>query len=104
MKNVNPEQALKHPNWVMGQKISIDSATMMNKALEIVEAHYLFDMPADKIDVLIHPQSAMHSMVEYNDGSIKASYGCGTHWVNALAWPERMATPGEMLDFTQSVR
>ena len=103
MKNVNPEQALKHPNWVMGQKISIDSATMMNKALEIVEAHYLFDMPADKIDVLIHPQSAMHSMVEYNDGSIKAELGASdmcTPIANALAWPERMATPGDKLDFT----
>lgn len=103
MENVTPEQALKHPNWVMGQKISIDSATMMNKALEIVEAHYLFDMPADKIDVLIHPQSAMHSMVEYNDGSIKAELGASdmcTPIANALAWPERMATPGDKLDFT----
>jgi 1-deoxy-D-xylulose-5-phosphate reductoisomerase len=101
MKSASIEQALAHPNWRMGSKISIDSATMMNKALEIIEAHYLFDMPADKIDVIIHPQSIIHSMVEYNDGSVLAQLGAPdmrTPIAYALAHPDRMATTGERLN------
>ena len=97
-----PAQALAHPNWSMGRKISIDSATMMNKALEVIEAHYLFSMPPKKIEVLIHPQSVVHSMVEYADGSVLAQMGASdmrTPIAHALAWPARMKTPGERLDF-----
>lgn len=96
------QQALAHPNWVMGAKISIDSATMMNKALEIIEAHYLFEMPAEKIDVIIHPQSLIHSMVEYNDGSVLSQMGASdmrTPIANILFYPERLKTPGKRLDF-----
>ena len=103
MRDITPEQAVKHPNWSMGQKISIDSATMMNKALEVIEASILFEMPAEQISVLVHPQSIIHSMVEYNDGSLLAQLGAPdmcTPIINALAWPERLATPGERLDFT----
>jgi 1-deoxy-D-xylulose-5-phosphate reductoisomerase len=88
----------------MGQKISIDSATMMNKALEVIEAHVLFAMPSKKIEVLIHPESIIHSMVEYRDGSVLAQMGASdmrTPIAHALAWPERMNTPGQRLDFTQ---
>jgi len=102
MTNITPEQAVKHPNWSMGAKISVDSATMMNKALEIIEAHYLFDMPAEKIDVLVHPQSVIHSMVEYSDGSVLAQLGAPdmkTPITYALGWPERLSSPGEKLDF-----
>lgn len=97
------EQALAHPNWSMGRKITIDSATMINKGLEVIEAHYLFGMPADKIDVIIHPQSIIHSMVEYSDGSVLAQMGASdmrTPIAYALAWPERMETPGRKLDWT----
>ncbi len=76
LAEVTPAQALKHPNWSMGAKITIDSATMMNKGFEVIEAHYLFDIPYEKIDVIIHKQSIIHSMVEYNDGSIMAQLGC----------------------------
>lgn len=99
-----PAQALAHPNWTMGRKISIDSATMMNKALEVIEAHYLFDMPADKIHVLIHPQSIVHSMVSYKDGSVLAQMGASdmrTPISHVLGWPDRMETPGEKLDFSK---
>ncbi len=102
MRNITPEQAVKHPNWSMGAKISIDSATMMNKALEVIEAHYLFGMPADKIDVLVHPQSIIHSMVEYSDGSVLAQLGAAdmkTPITYALGWPNRMSSPGQKLDF-----
>lgn len=95
-----PEQALKHPTWSMGRKISVDSATMMNKALEIIEAHVLFGLPPEKIDVLIHPQSVVHSMVEYKDGSILAQMGASdmrTPIAHVLGWPERIATPGRRL-------
>ncbi len=98
------EQALNHPNWEMGAKISIDSATMMNKALEIIEAAYLFDLPADKIDVLIHPQSVVHSMVEYCDGSVLAQMGASdmrTPLANVLGYPERLNTPGARLSLTK---
>lgn len=98
------EQALAHPNWSMGAKISIDSASMMNKALEMIEAHYLFNMPADKIDVVIHPQSVIHSMVEYVDGSVLAQLGAPdmrTPIAYALSYPDRMVTTGHTLDWTK---
>jgi 1-deoxy-D-xylulose-5-phosphate reductoisomerase len=104
LHSVTKEQALAHPNWSMGQKISIDSATMMNKALEVIEAHYLFDLPPQKIDVIIHPQSVVHSMVEYKDGSILAQMAASdmrTPIAHVLAWPGRMATPGQKLDLKQ---
>ncbi len=101
IKNVNPEQAIAHPNWSMGAKISVDSATMMNKALEVIEAYHLFAMPFDKIDVVIHPQSIIHSMVEYLDGSILAQMGAPdmrTPIVYALGWPERVDGISKKLD------
>ncbi len=104
MAKVTPEQALAHPNWDMGDKISIDSATMMNKALEIIEAKRLFDVKPNKIEVLVHPQSVVHSMVEYQDGSILAQMGAAdmcTPITNALGYPERLKTPGKTLDLTQ---
>ena len=93
LKNVTPEQACKHPNWSMGPKISVDSATMMNKALEIIEAHWLFGATLEQIEVVIHPQSIVHSMVEYSDGSVIAQMGhpdMRTPIAHALAYPERM--------------
>lgn len=99
-----PEQAIAHPNWSMGKKISVDSASMMNKALEIIEAHYLFDMPPEKIDVLIHPQSTIHSMVSYVDGSILSQMGASdmrTPIAYALGWPARIDSHGKKLDLTQ---
>jgi 1-deoxy-D-xylulose-5-phosphate reductoisomerase len=104
MAAATPEQALAHPTWSMGRKISIDSATMMNKALEVIEAHILFDIPAENIEVLIHPQSIVHAMVEYADGSVLAQMGASdmrTPIAHALAWPERMPTPGRRLDLSQ---
>ncbi len=104
MAAATPEQAIAHPNWSMGAKISVDSASMMNKALEIIEAHYLFDMPPEKIKVLIHPQSVVHSMVEYSDGSVLAQMGASdmrTPIAHALAWPARMTSPGAHLDFSK---
>ena len=104
MAKVTPAQAVAHPNWDMGAKISVDSATMMNKGFEIIEARYLFDMPDDKIDVLIHPQSIIHSMVEYCDGSILAQMGVPDMRVPiayCLAWPNRMQSPCEKLDFAK---
>ncbi|MDY0028690.1 MAG: 1-deoxy-D-xylulose-5-phosphate reductoisomerase [Pseudobdellovibrionaceae bacterium] len=102
MDCATPEEAIAHPNWTMGAKISVDSASMMNKALEIIEAHYLFDMPPEQIDVLIHPQSIIHSMVEYKDGSVLAQLGAPdmrTPIAYALAYPERMTTTGKTLDW-----
>lgn len=96
-----PEQAVAHPNWSMGPKISVDCATLMNKGLEVIEAHYLFEMPTEKIDIVIHPQSIIHSMVQYNDGSVLAQMGApdmSTPIVNALAYPKRMETCGQKLD------
>jgi hypothetical protein len=90
---VTPDQACAHPNWVMGRKISVDSATMMNKGLEVIEAHWLFGAPAERIEVVIHPQSVVHSMVEYVDGSVLAQLGnpdMRTPIAHALAWPERI--------------
>ncbi|OUR66815.1 1-deoxy-D-xylulose-5-phosphate reductoisomerase [Cycloclasticus sp. 46_83_sub15_T18] len=102
LRNVTVEQACAHPNWSMGRKISVDSATMMNKGLELIEASYLFAMPADLIEVLVHPQSVVHSMVDYIDGSVLAQLGnpdMRTPIAHALAWPERQASGVSPLDF-----
>ena len=101
MESATVADALAHPTWRMGEKITIDSATMMNKALEIIEAHELFAMPAEKIDVLIHPQSIVHSMIEYADGSVLAQMGASdmrTPIAHTLGWPDRIASPGRKLD------
>ncbi|MBI3188305.1 MAG: 1-deoxy-D-xylulose-5-phosphate reductoisomerase, partial [Gammaproteobacteria bacterium] len=101
LASVTPEQAVAHPNWVMGKKISVDSASMMNKGLEVIEACYLFNTTADKIQVVIHPQSVIHSMVSYNDGSVLAQMGnpdMRTPIAHALAWPERIVSGVEPLD------
>ncbi len=101
---VTPQQALKHPNWSMGRKISIDSATLMNKGLELIEACTLFDLPLEKVEVLIHPESVIHSMVRYSDGSVIAQLGqpdMRTPIAHALAWPERISSGVEPLDFKQ---
>lgn len=99
--HVTPDQACAHPNWVMGRKISVDSASMMNKGLEMIEAHWLFNVPADKIKVVIHPQSVIHSLVQYVDGSVLAELGnpdMRTPIAHALAYPERIDAGVEMLD------
>lgn len=104
MARATREDALKHPNWSMGAKITIDSATMMNKALEVIEAHHLFAMPPEKIDVLIHPQSIIHSMVEYADGSVLAQMGAPDMRVpiaHALGWPARLTGAAQRLDFAK---
>ena len=104
MARRTPAQALAHPNWDMGKKISIDSATMMNKGLEIIEAHHLFAMPEDRIDVLVHPQSIVHSLVAYGDGSVLAQLGTpdmATPIANVLAWPDRMTVAGRGLDLSE---
>jgi 1-deoxy-D-xylulose-5-phosphate reductoisomerase len=101
MAEATPEQAVAHPNWQMGAKISVDSATMMNKGVEMIEAHYLFAMPEPQIDVLVHPQSVVHSMVAYRDGSVLAQMGqpdMRTPISYTLAWPTRMAVLVERLD------
>lgn len=101
MAAASPEQAVAHPNWSMGAKISIDSATMMNKGLEMVEASYLFATPAERIEVLVHPQSVVHSMVEYVDGSTLAQLGppdMRAPIACAFAWPDRLAWPAPKLD------
>ncbi len=103
LRDVTPAQAVAHPNWVMGRKISVDSATMMNKALEVIEAHYLFGMPPEKIEVVIHPQSIIHSMVQYKDASTVAQLGTPDMRVPiayGLSWPERMESGAKALDFT----
>lgn len=104
LPEVTPEQACAHPNWSMGRKISVDSATMMNKGLEVIEAHWLFGAPPERIEVVIHPQSVIHSMVEYQDGSVLAQLGnpdMRTPIAHALAWPQRLASGAAFLDFTQ---
>jgi 1-deoxy-D-xylulose-5-phosphate reductoisomerase len=104
MAKATPEQAVAHPNWSMGAKISVDSATMMNKGLEVIEAHYLFTMPENQIDVIVHPQSVIHSLVEYSDGSMLAQLGAPdmrTPIAHALAWPQRMPTTGQKLDLAK---
>lgn len=96
-----PAQAIAHPNWSMGAKISVDSATLMNKGLELIEAHYLFGLPSRQIDILIHPQSVIHSLVEFIDGSVLAQLGSPDMRIPiafALAWPDRMPTPAQRLD------
>ena len=101
MENVTPEQAVAHPNWDMGAKISVDSATMMNKGLEIIEAYHLFGIESEKIQILVHPQSVIHSCVTYVDGSVLSQMGVPdmrTPIAYSLAWPRRMATPVERLD------
>jgi 1-deoxy-D-xylulose-5-phosphate reductoisomerase len=102
-----PAQAVAHPNWSMGAKISVDSATLMNKGLELIEAHYLFGMPSERIDILIHPQSVIHSMVEFTDGSVLAQLGSPDMRIPiayALTWPERMETPAQRLDLAAIAR
>ncbi len=100
MSRATPQQAVAHPNWDMGAKISVDSATMMNKGLELIEAYFLFPVREDQIDILVHPQSVVHSMVEYVDGSVLAQLGSPdmrTPISYALSWPTRMATPSPRL-------
>jgi len=102
LEHVSVEQACAHPNWSMGRKISVDSATMMNKGLELIEASYLFDMSADLIEVLVHPQSVVHSMVDYVDGSVLAQLGnpdMRTPIAHALSWPKRQESGVSALDF-----
>jgi len=101
MRAVTPEQALRHPNWSMGRKISIDSATMMNKGLEYIEAYHLFEVGLERLGILVHPQSVIHSMVEFVDCSTLAQLGSPDMRIpiaNTLAWPDRMATPCKPLD------
>ena len=102
LRDVTPEQACAHPNWVMGRKISVDSATMMNKALEVIEARFLFDVKPEQIDVVIHPQSVIHSMVQYKDNSVVAQLGTPDMKVPiayGLSWPDRMTSGAAALDF-----
>jgi 1-deoxy-D-xylulose-5-phosphate reductoisomerase len=102
LKDVTPEQACAHPNWVMGRKISVDSATMMNKALEVIEARYLFGLLPDQLEVVIHPQSVIHSMVQYRDHSVVAQLGTPDMRVPiayGLSWPERIESGASPLDF-----
>lgn len=104
LREVTPDQACAHPNWSMGRKISVDSATMMNKVLEVIEARYLFGVDVDRLDVVIHPQSIIHSMVQYKDASIVAQLGTPDMRVPiayGLSWPERMASGAATLDFGQ---
>jgi 1-deoxy-D-xylulose-5-phosphate reductoisomerase len=102
--DATPEQACAHPNWSMGRKISVDSATMMNKGLEVIEAHWLFGAAPERIEVVVHPQSVIHSMVEYQDGSVLAQLGnpdMRTPIAHALAWPRRLTSGVAFLDFTK---
>ncbi|ROZ76967.1 1-deoxy-D-xylulose-5-phosphate reductoisomerase [Ramlibacter sp. WS9] len=102
LRSVTPEQACAHPNWVMGRKISVDSATMMNKALEVIEARFLFGLPPERLEVVIHPQSVIHSMVQYRDTSVVAQLGTPDMRVPiayGLAWPDRVASGAQALDF-----
>jgi 1-deoxy-D-xylulose-5-phosphate reductoisomerase len=104
LREVTPEQACAHPNWVMGRKISVDSATMMNKALEVIEARYLFGLPPERLEVVIHPQSVIHSMVQYRDHSVVAQLGTPDMRVPiayGLSWPERIASGAAALDFSR---
>jgi 1-deoxy-D-xylulose-5-phosphate reductoisomerase len=105
--SATPAQAVAHPNWSMGAKISVDSATLMNKGLELIEAHYLFGLAPDRIDVVIHPQSVIHSLVEFVDGSVLAQLGSPDMRIPiayALAWPERIPTPAQRLDLLEIAR
>ena len=107
MARVTPAQAVRHPNWSMGAKISVDSATLMNKGLELIEAHHLFPVGADRFEILVHPQAVIHSMVEYIDGSVLAQLGTPdmrTPIGHTLAWPARMETPSPRLDLAAIAR
>jgi len=107
MRSASPAQAIAHPNWSMGAKISVDSATLMNKGLELIEAHYLFGLASERIDVLVHPQSVIHSMVEFIDRSVLAQLGSPDMRIPiayALAWPERIETPAQQLDLASIAR
>ena len=104
LRNITPEQALKHPNWDMGAKVTIDSATLVNKGLEVMEAHWLFDVDYDNIDVLVHRQSVVHSMVEYDDGAVIAQLGVPDMHLPiqyALTYPERRVIQNNYLDFSK---
>ncbi|EGL56023.1 1-deoxy-D-xylulose 5-phosphate reductoisomerase [Methylophaga aminisulfidivorans MP] len=104
LDDVTPEQAVAHPNWSMGQKISVDSATMMNKGLEVIEAHWLFGLQSQQIEVVLHRQSVIHSMVDYEDGSVLAQMGnpdMRTPITNTLSWPDRIASGVEPLDLVK---
>jgi 1-deoxy-D-xylulose-5-phosphate reductoisomerase len=105
MRSATPSQAIAHPNWSMGAKISVDCATLMNKGLELIEAFHLFPLPVEAFDIVIHPQSVVHSLVEYVDGSVLAQLGSPDMRIPiayTLAWPERMATPCERLDLVKT--
>lgn len=104
MSEMTPEQAVAHPNWSMGAKISVDSASMMNKGLELIEAYHLFGLPESQIEILVHPQSVIHSMVAYRDGSVLAQLGSPdmrTPIAYALGWPKRIEAPADRLDFSK---
>lgn len=106
LAQITPAEAVKHPNWSMGAKISVDSATMMNKSLEIIEAAYLFKLKDEQVEAIIHPQSTVHSMVEYVDGSILAQMGAAdmrTPIAHTLGWPKRVETTGARLDLTKNM-
>jgi 1-deoxy-D-xylulose-5-phosphate reductoisomerase len=101
MREVTPKEAVAHPNWSMGAKISVDSATMMNKGLELIEAHHLFQLPLERVEIVVHPQSIVHGAVVYRDGSVLAQLGSPdmrTPIAYALAWPGRIETPAKRLD------
>ena len=107
LAEVTPEEAVAHPNWSMGAKISVDSATMMNKGLELIEAFHIFPVPEERIEIVVHPQSIIHSMVEYSDGSVLAQMGTPdmrTPIGYTLGWPDRIATPSPRLDFAKLAR
>jgi 1-deoxy-D-xylulose-5-phosphate reductoisomerase len=104
MEYATPEQALNHPNWSMGRKVTIDSATLMNKGLELIEAHHLFSLRPNQLGVLIHPQSIVHCLVSISDGSVLAQMSCPdmrTPIAYSLAWPERMQAPTKRLDLAE---
>ena len=104
MAAVTPEQAVRHPNWSMGAKISVDSATLMNKGLELIEAHILFGLPPEKLDVIVHAQSVVHCLVAYADGSVLAHLSAPdmkTPIAHALGWPRRIASPARNLDLAE---
>jgi len=104
IRTATPEQALRHPNWSMGPKVTVDSATLMNKGLELIEAHHLFALPANEIDVLVHPQSVVHGLVEFRDGSVVAQLGAPDMRIpiaHCLAWPQRIDGPAPRLDLAQ---
>ena len=107
LKDITPDQACAHPNWTMGRKISVDSATMMNKGLELIEATALFEMSEDLVDIVVHPQSIIHSMVEYRDGSFLAQLGAPDMRIpiaHALSWPDRISSGAQTLDICEIAR